>query len=362
MIETIGPEEIEKRALICGSPYDFQGDERSVVFLSMVAATNERIGPFVRDTDKRRFNVAASRAADQAWLFHSVALDELSLNDYRQRLLAYYLSPHREQETVDEKIFESKFQKEVYDKVTARGYRVIPEYHVANYRIDLVVEGFQGRLAVECDGDTWHGPDVYERDMARQRILERAGWTFWRVRGSSYYRDAEQALEPLWQKLKELGINSKFEPVQEKPTPQPLHQEMPSISSEVPEEAEERLPMKAIRDLQATLFQEEELSTIQLPKVLDEELAEFCRNDDNDKKLPPAMIQAMILKVLAEETSKGKDLLPDAVIKRLGYTCRRAARKKLERKTLRVLADLLRNEVVEEYSTDKRERIRLIKK
>jgi hypothetical protein len=41
----------------------------------------------------------------------------------------------------------------------------------------------QGRLAVECDGDEWHGPDRYEQDMARQRDLERAGWQFVRFRG-----------------------------------------------------------------------------------------------------------------------------------------------------------------------------------
>jgi very-short-patch-repair endonuclease len=55
------------------------------------------------------------------------------------------------------------------------------------YRIDLVVEGMQGRLAVECDGDQWHGPDRYEQDMARQRDLERAGWNFVRIRGGDFY-------------------------------------------------------------------------------------------------------------------------------------------------------------------------------
>jgi REase_MTES_1575 len=77
---------------------------------------------------------------------------------------------------------------------------------VAPYRIDLVVEGMQGRLAVECDGDEWHGPDRYEQDMARQRDLERAGWQFVRIRGGSFYRDRGKATEQLWNELERLGI------------------------------------------------------------------------------------------------------------------------------------------------------------
>ena len=83
---------------------------------------------------------------------------------------------------------------------------MIPQFEVAGYRIDLVVEGMQGRLAVECDGDAWHGPERYEQDMARQRILERCGWTFWRVRGSWFYREPEKALEGLWTTLDRLQI------------------------------------------------------------------------------------------------------------------------------------------------------------
>jgi hypothetical protein len=74
------------------------------------------------------------------------------------------------------------------------------------YRIDLVVEGMQGRLAVECDGDRWHGPERYDEDVARQRDLERAGWQFIRIRGGEFYRDRDRAMEALWRELDRLGI------------------------------------------------------------------------------------------------------------------------------------------------------------
>jgi very-short-patch-repair endonuclease len=70
----------------------------------------------------------------------------------------------------------------------------------------LLVEGLEGRLAVECDGDVWHGLDRYEADMTRQRILERCGLPFLRVRGSTFYRGPESALESLWTMLHRLGL------------------------------------------------------------------------------------------------------------------------------------------------------------
>ena len=59
---------------------------------------------------------------------------------------------------------------------------------------------------MECDGDEWHGIEQYEEDMARQRMLERCGLRFYRIRGYDYYRDPVGSLEPLWRTLREMGI------------------------------------------------------------------------------------------------------------------------------------------------------------
>ena len=228
LIKELDAEEIEKRRLICGNPYSFQGDERDVIFLSMVAAPNQRIGTFVSDADKRRFNVAASRAKEQMWLFHTPALSDLSQYCLRRRLLSFFINPaevstipidqdidtlrrmalrsNRQIEKPPEP-FESWFELDVALMIAARKYRVIPQYPVLeNKRIDLVIEGTQARLAVECDGDYWHRPDQYEADMERQRVLERCGWQFFRVRGSAFYLNPDTALEQLWETLDDLNI------------------------------------------------------------------------------------------------------------------------------------------------------------
>lgn len=230
LLKQIGPEQIEKRNLVCGDAYAFQGTERDIMFLSLVSAPAEgrRIGTLASSKDERRFNVAASRARDQMWLFHTATLNDLSPSCLRYRLLEYCQNPSVESTTVGglntEELrvmartadrsrdlppapFDSWFEIDVFLMVVGRGYRVIPQFEIVGYRIDLVIEGMQGRIAVECDGDKWHGAERYAEDTARQRDLERCGWIFWRVRGSTFYRDPDLALKELWGRLARLGIH-----------------------------------------------------------------------------------------------------------------------------------------------------------
>lgn len=230
LLEIAGAELFEERRLICGDAYAFQGDERDVIFLSMVAAPNERIGTLSNDAARRRFNVAASRARDQLWLFHTAKLEDLSSRCMRHALLSYMLDPKRRTTEEEQQQFDSEFERAVYQRIAARGYRVRTQVAVGDctshrYRIDLVVEGMRSQLAVECDGDKWHGPDQYEHDTARQRDIERAGWRLERIRGSDFYRDPATAMKPVWRTLERLGIQpgSSDRDATQPPKPKPHH-------------------------------------------------------------------------------------------------------------------------------------------
>lgn len=97
----------------------------------------------------------------------------------------------------------------MFDELVKRGYRVQPQVPCGGYRIDLVVEGNEGRrLAVECDGDRFLGPGQWSADTARQRVLERAGWTFWRCFASSFVRRREAVVGELLQTLGRLGLKA----------------------------------------------------------------------------------------------------------------------------------------------------------
>lgn len=218
LLNVIGAEIMEERNIICGDAYSFQGDERDVIFLSLVAAKGPtRITALADEKARQRFNVAVSRAKDQLWLMHSITVNELSnRDDMRYQLLSYMANPLKEETESNRSKCESDFERHVFDDITVKGYRVIPQYEVAGYRIDLVVVGEKTKLAVECDGDYWHtSPEDQERDFQRERILQRAGWTFWRILGSIYYFNRTSALESLWNKLDDMGIRPHLEWVEE---------------------------------------------------------------------------------------------------------------------------------------------------
>ena len=95
MIEELGPQAMGDRNLEVGTASQFQGAERDVMFLSLVVASELgqriRIWPHEHQGRNRRnvqsLNVAASRARDQLWIFHSFAPTDLQPNDARLILL-----------------------------------------------------------------------------------------------------------------------------------------------------------------------------------------------------------------------------------------------------------------------------------
>ncbi|WP_303309569.1 AAA domain-containing protein [Hymenobacter sp. BT730] len=208
--QEIGLETMLRHQLACGNAHTFQGKERDIMFLSMVVAPGQATA-LGQTEDARRFNVAASRARDRMYLVRSIELEDLSAADQLRRgLLAHFTSPYAQDEqriSNLRELCESPFEQEVYDMLTARGYRVQPQVRVGHYRLDLVVEGENDRrLAVECDGDQYHGPDRWQDDLRRQRVLERAGWQFWRCFASAWVRWRKDTEEDLLDTLTRAGI------------------------------------------------------------------------------------------------------------------------------------------------------------
>ncbi|MCJ7587786.1 MAG: AAA domain-containing protein [Candidatus Aminicenantes bacterium] len=248
LAEMLEPKIREERRLRCGVPATFQGDQRDVMFLSLVLAPDHRSRALTGLPDQRRFNVAMSRAKDQVWLFHGVQQHDLSREDLRWRLLSFFSGRGLEREVYEEidrlerearrlprhlgeqpAPYDSWFEVDVALELLRRTYRVRPQWKVAEKRIDLVVEGLENRLAVECYGDAWHGPEEYEHDMARQRQLERAGWTFVVIRESEFYADRNRAMQQVMEECERLGIRPANQ--HQAPALQKSTLEAPSISA-----------------------------------------------------------------------------------------------------------------------------------
>ncbi|MFI5900191.1 AAA domain-containing protein [Streptomyces cyaneofuscatus] len=246
LAERLDYEQREERRIRVGDAEDFQGDERHVLFVSFVNSATTAAGAvpggFNGRTYEQRINVAASRAQDQVWVFHSARAEQFHENDLRRRWLDHLTRPAEEDVVAVEgevlpdvrhEAFDSLFQQQVYLELTARGHRVRPGYKVGRHTIDLVVEGGTRRLAVACDGDAFAEGEDASTAAARQRDLERVDWTFVRIRGSRFHLDREQALAPLWAELERLGI----EPVGREPEDSGAIDDAATGGTEAPGEA-----------------------------------------------------------------------------------------------------------------------------
>jgi very-short-patch-repair endonuclease len=205
----ISPVDVVARKIAVGPPPVFQGKERDIMLLSMVLGPGDRSAQN-RPDQYQRFNVALSRARDRMYLFRSVEQTAFAKDTLNGKLIHHFKNPFRQDAhstRVMRERCESGFELDMFDELVKRGFRVEPQVKCGSYRIDFVVEGREGRrLAVECDGDRFHGPGQWSDDMARQRVLERAGWTFWRCFASSFTLRRDQVVNDLLQTLGRLGI------------------------------------------------------------------------------------------------------------------------------------------------------------
>ncbi|MFC3692159.1 AAA domain-containing protein [Chenggangzhangella methanolivorans] len=212
-----GAEIFDRHHLMFGSAAKFQGAERDIIILSMVVCSKTVVTSRAR-LYEQRFNVAMSRARDRMILVRSVTSSDLKQGDLKLAVIEHFRNPMGEGGLVVRKdvleLCESGFEKDFAERMLGMGYRLQAQVPVGGFRIDFVVEGANDRrLAIELDGDKWHGPDVWAADFRRQQALERLGWTFWRCWGSNWIADKDACMADLKRTLAAMEI----EPIGSKP-------------------------------------------------------------------------------------------------------------------------------------------------
>ena len=214
IVEKIDVTDIEKHDILCGNSSHFQGDERDVIFLTMVDSNSGEV-PLRVMTDgtesarKKRYNVAASRAKNQMWVVNSLDVDnDLKTGDIRKEFLEYVSSPKEMLLTEEmEKNSESVFEEKIAKYLISEGYHIEQQWDAGLYKIDMVALFQDKKVAIECDGEKWHSTEERIReDMERQNVLERCGWEFIRIRGSRYFKNPESIMKALIEELNRKGI------------------------------------------------------------------------------------------------------------------------------------------------------------
>ena len=197
-----------------------QGDERDIIIFSVGYAKNEsgrlvrNFGWLGQEGGENRLNVAVSRSKKKVHVVMSFDPEDLdvsgSKNDGPKLLKSYLqyscavssgdtaaaeslLTSFGDTGAAGDLQFDSDFENQVYDALSARGLQVDTQVGVGGYRIDLAVRK-DGKyvLGIECDGKLYHSsPSARERDFHRQNYLESRGWRIHRIWSTKWWKNPE---------------------------------------------------------------------------------------------------------------------------------------------------------------------------
>jgi hypothetical protein len=215
---------------------------------------------------------------------------------------------------------------------------------VHGYRIDIVIVGGTRKVAVECDGDEWHGPQQYADDLHRQSQLERCDWEFFRIRGSHFYRDPDGALLPLWEMLETHVEVDDGDTTPSEVSEDRIQDEESTGASPAEAEKQMRPPRRAKSSLSTSKKHTPTISSL-----------------DQVLSMPNRELGRVICEILEEcpnYTSK-KDDLTKRMCKYFDFITRGAPRNQLKKKIGWAVTHLKKTGKVEEYKA-KNIRVRLL--
>jgi very-short-patch-repair endonuclease len=178
------PDLLRKAEFVSATADGFQGDQRDVILCSPVYQPGLPRGAewYVTSKDTRNlWNVAISRA--QA-LLHVLGNREMCLqSDVNHLVLLAKLSLTPPSYDPGKPVFESVWERRLYDALVAVGVTPFTQYPLAGCRLDLAFR--DACLDVEVDGERYHRDAQGRRkaeDLWRDLAIRAAGWTvlrFW---------------------------------------------------------------------------------------------------------------------------------------------------------------------------------------
>lgn len=188
-----------------------QGDEKDIILYSFVIRSSDQKNKYIAltgesgdirsDVNKGRVNVAFSRARLQVHCFYSIP--KMPEGIWLKRYLEY-VDENGEVDFYSTELqpFDSYFEEEFYAKINdglKKNYIIQNQVKSCGFKLDFVVTNTSTgkKLAIECDGPCHFEDEIAEEysiniesDEERQRVLEAAGWNFYRIKYSDWINES----------------------------------------------------------------------------------------------------------------------------------------------------------------------------
>ncbi len=213
VIEERFQDSIKRFDLRVGTPEEFQGNERDIIFITLGLDGSSSWGKGHYE-NPNRFNVATSRARKFTYLIYAGIPTTADL--LRKYANHFQIKIHPEDfievrtgtETVLSSFprwrfrdngLQSEFEREVFQWLRSFADIENPEFEIynqvpsCNKFIDFVIynRSNEKSVAIEVDGKQHFGPDnqLDADDIERERVLKRAGWKILRLPYYDWYQD-----------------------------------------------------------------------------------------------------------------------------------------------------------------------------
>jgi len=187
---------IEKHRLRIGTAHSFQGDERDIMFLSLVLDGEAHPGALRYLERPDVFNVSVTRARNLQVVFCSVPPGELPGRSLLRRYLETIGQPPSAYAAT---VPADAFLCEVQATLSARGFKTWPCYLVAGLPVDLLVEKNGRSLGIDLVGYPGHFKEAF--DLEKYRLFQRAGLRLFPLSYSAWQKNCPVCVEAVerWQ-------------------------------------------------------------------------------------------------------------------------------------------------------------------
>ncbi|WP_439817489.1 AAA domain-containing protein [Zavarzinia sp. CC-PAN008] len=179
----------------------FQGAEADVILFSPVVAPGApRSAVTFLQTERRRLNVAISRARALCLVVGDLAFAQSSGIKHLERLAQRATTPW----SPPRPPFDSLWERRLDEAMRERGLEPIPQYPLGTRYLDFALDPEGRKLDVEVDGRRWHvGPDGGRKiaDRLRDREIVARGWKVQRFWVHELERDMGGCLDRIEREL-----------------------------------------------------------------------------------------------------------------------------------------------------------------
>ena len=160
--------EIKAHQIRVGTAFSFQGNERDIMFISLVADDETHAGTLNFMNRKDVFNVSVTRARFRQIIVHSFTPNNLKFESTLQKYFAYYQHQLNHNETKGE---EDQYCKEISKYFEGVGYKTWLQYEISGVSIDVLAEKDGSYIAIDLVGFPGSVGDFYP--LERYKMLER---------------------------------------------------------------------------------------------------------------------------------------------------------------------------------------------